>query len=48
MLVDMHLHALPHSTDSFITLEQIVYLAKEKGLDGVLAIGGGSTPALTE
>ncbi len=36
MLVDMHLHALPHSTDSFITLEQIVYLAKEKGLDGVV------------
>lgn len=35
MLVDMHLHALPHSTDSFITLEQIVYLAKEKGLDAI-------------
>lgn len=35
MLVDMHLHALPHSTDSFITLEQIVTLAKEKGLDAV-------------
>lgn len=35
MLVDMHLHALPHSTDSFITLEQIVYLAREKGLDAI-------------
>ena len=35
MLVDMHLHALPHSTDSFITLEQIVAIAREKGLDGV-------------
>ena len=35
MLVDMHLHALPHSTDSFITLEQIVHLAKEKGLDAI-------------
>lgn len=35
MLVDMHLHALPHSTDSFITLEQIVAIAKEKGLDAV-------------
>ena len=35
MLVDMHLHALPHSTDSFITLEEIVYHAKQKGLDAV-------------
>jgi len=35
MLVDMHLHALPHSTDSFITLEQIVTEAKYKGLDAV-------------
>lgn len=35
MLLDMHLHALPHSTDSFITLEQIVACAKERGLDGV-------------
>lgn len=35
MLVDMHLHALPHSTDSFITLEQIVDCARARGLDGV-------------
>ncbi len=35
MLVDMHLHALPHSTDSFITLEEIVYHAKQRGLDAV-------------
>ncbi len=35
MLVDMHLHALPHSTDSFITLEQIVTIAKGKGLDAI-------------
>lgn len=35
MLIDMHLHALPHSTDSFITLEQIVACAKARGLDGV-------------
>ena len=35
MLVDMHLHALPHSTDSFIVLEQIVTIAREKGLDGI-------------
>lgn len=31
----MHLHALPNSTDSFITLEQIVTVAKSKGLDAV-------------
>jgi len=35
MLVDMHLHALPNSTDSFITLEQIVTAAKARGLDAV-------------
>ena len=33
MLVDMHLHALPNSTDSFLTLEEIVTLAKLRGLD---------------
>lgn len=31
----MHLHALPHSTDSFITLEQIATCAKARGLDAV-------------
>ena len=35
MLVDMHLHALPHSTDSFLVLEQIVTLAKSRGLDAI-------------
>ena len=35
MLIDMHLHALPHSTDSFLTLEEIVALAKQRGLDGI-------------
>ena len=35
MLVDMHLHALPNSTDSFLTLEEIVSLAKLRGLDAV-------------
>lgn len=35
MLVDMHLHALPHSADSFITLEQIVAEARSRGLDAV-------------
>ena len=31
----MHLHALPNSTDSFLTLEEIVSLAKLRGLDAV-------------
>ena len=35
MLVDMHLHALPNSTDSFLALEEIVSLAKHRGLDAV-------------
>ena len=35
MLVDMHLHALPNSTDSFLTLEEIVTLAKLRGLDAI-------------
>ena len=35
MLIDMHLHALPNSTDSFLTLEEIVSLAKMRGLDAI-------------
>lgn len=35
MLVDMHLHALPNSTDSFLTLQEIVNLAKLRGLDAI-------------
>ena len=35
MLVDMHLHAKPNSTDSFLTLEEIVSLAKIRGLDAI-------------
>ena len=35
MLRDMHLHALPNSTDSFLTLEEIVSLAKMRGLDAI-------------
>ena len=35
MLVDMHLHECTHSTDSFISLKQIVDIAKFKGLDAV-------------
>lgn len=35
MLVDMHLHALPNSTDSFLTLQEIVAIAKTRGLDAI-------------
>ena len=35
MLVDMHLHENRFSTDSFICLEEIVQIAKGKGLDAV-------------
>ena len=35
MLVDMHLHESTHSLDSFINLEQIVTVAKSRGLDAV-------------
>lgn len=35
MLVDMHLHERTHSADSFLDLEQIVTIAKAKGLDAV-------------
>ena len=35
MLVDMHLHECTHSLDSFINLDQIISLAKARGLDAV-------------
>ena len=35
MLVDMHLHESTYSLDSHINLEQIVTLARQKGLDAV-------------
>ena len=35
MLVDMHLHECTHSLDSFINLDQIVTVAKARGLDAV-------------
>ena len=35
MLVDMHLHECTHSLDSFINLDQIVTVAKQRGLDAV-------------
>lgn len=35
MFVDTHMHECTFSTDSFLTLKEIVEIAKEKGLDGV-------------
>ena len=35
MLVDMHLHEKTHSLDSFLSLDQIVDIAKQKGLDAI-------------
>lgn len=35
MLVDMHLHELTYSSDSFISLDEIVTVARAKGLDAV-------------
>ena len=35
MLVDMHLHECTHSLDSFINLDQIISVAKARGLDAV-------------
>lgn len=32
MLVDMHLHECTYSTDSFLHLEEIVSIARQKGL----------------
>ena len=35
MLVDLHLHEKTCSTDSFLSLEEIVSEARRRGLDGV-------------
>lgn len=35
MLIDMHLHERTFSLDSHLSLEQIVSIARERGLDGV-------------
>ena len=35
MFLDMHMHELTYSKDSFLSLEQIVKIAKQKGLDGI-------------
>lgn len=35
MLIDMHMHEMRYSSDSFLMLEQMVELAKMRGLDGI-------------
>lgn len=35
MLIDMHMHECTYSADSFLKLDQMVKIAKEKGLDGI-------------
>ncbi|XCP85522.1 PHP domain-containing protein [Roseburia hominis] len=35
MFVDMHMHELTYSTDSFLKLEEMVEIAKKKGLGGI-------------
>ena len=35
MFIDLHIHEKRFSKDSFISLEEIVEIAKAKGLDGI-------------
>ncbi len=35
MFLDMHMHEMTYSKDSFLALDEIVSIAKEKGLDGI-------------
>lgn len=35
MFIDLHMHERTFSKDSFLTLREIVDIAREKGLDGV-------------
>ena len=35
MFIDLHMHEKTYSTDSFLSLEEIVSIAKERGLDAV-------------
>ena len=35
MLIDLHIHEKHFSKDSFLALEEIVEIAKRKGLDGI-------------
>ena len=35
MFIDLHMHEMRYSKDSFLSLEEIVAIAKKKGLDGI-------------
>ena len=35
MFIDLHIHEKTYSKDSFLSLEEIVELAKERGLDAI-------------
>ena len=36
MLIDMHMHEMTFSKDSFLKLDEMVRIAKEKGLDAII------------
>ena len=35
MFIDLHMHEMRNSGDSFLALEEIVEIAKKKGLDAI-------------
>lgn len=35
MIIDMHMHEMRYSGDSFLRLENMVEIAKRRGLDGI-------------
>lgn len=35
MLIDMHMHEMTYSRDSFLKLDEIVRIARERGLDAI-------------
>ena len=35
MIIDMHMHEMRYSGDSFLRLENMVEIAKHRGLDGI-------------
>ena len=35
MLIDLHMHEMTYSKDSFLALPRMVEIAREKGLDGI-------------
>lgn len=35
MFIDLHMHEISYSSDSFLSLEEMVTIAKERGVDGI-------------